>query len=246
MKNLILVSSFLFTFVISSTLFAQLGIDIEGGLVFSGYNDARIPGDKGTLFSFSEELESDDEVYYRLRLNYTLEDKHTFSLLFAPLTINATGNFNKNVRFRDLDFLPTENIEGTYTFNSYRFTYRYKIYKGDSFEFGIGLTAKIRDAEIVLKSGAKETIKDDFGFVPLINFRAFLKLNNQFGILLAGDALAAPQGRAEDVLAAFTYNQSENFMIKLGYRILEGGADNDEVYTFSFINYGAIGFEIRF
>jgi len=246
MKKLLLVSSLFFTFVISSTLFAQLGIDIEGGLAISGYNDARIPGDNGTKFSFSEELKSDDEFYYRLILNYTLEDRHTFSLLFAPLTINAKGNFDKNVIFRDLNFSPNENIEGTYTFNSYRFTYRYKIYKGDSFEFGIGLTAKIRDAEIGLKSGAKEAIKDDFGFVPLINFRAFLKLNNQFGILLAGDALAAPQGRAEDVLAAFTYNQSENFRVKLGYRILEGGADNDEVYTFSLINYAALGIEFQF
>lgn len=246
MKKSLFFTFLILTFIISSDLFAQLGIDIEGGLAISGYNDARIPGDNGTLFSFSEELESDDEFYYRLRLNYTLADRHTFSLLYAPLTINAKGNFDKNVIFRDLSFSPNENIEGTYTFNSYRFTYRYKVYKGDSFEFGIGLTAKIRDAEIGLKSGTKEAVKDDLGFVPLINFRALLKLNQKFGFLLEGDALAAPQGRAEDILAAFTYNQSEKFKIKLGYRILEGGADNDEVYTFSLINYAALGLEIQF
>lgn len=246
MKKSLFFTFLILTFILSSDLFAQLGIDIEGGLAISGYNDARIPGDNGTLFSFSEELESDDEFYYRLRLNYTLADRHTFSLLYAPLTINAKGNFDKNVIFRDLNFSPNENIEGTYTFNSYRFTYRYKVYKGDSFEFGIGLTAKIRDAEIGLKIGTKEAIKDDLGFVPLINFRALLKLNQKFGFLLEGDALAAPQGRAEDILAAFTYNQSEKFKIKLGYRILEGGADNDEVYTFSLINYAALGLEIQF
>ena len=52
---------------------------------------------------------------------------------------------------------------------------------------------------------------------------------------MLGDALAAPQGRAEDVLAALTYGKSDKFRIKIGYRILEGGADNDEVYTFSLV-----------
>ncbi len=108
------------------------------------------------------------------------------------------------------------------------------------------MTAKIRDAEISLKNDFQESVKDDFGFVPLINFRLFVKLNDQFGFLLAGDALAAPQGRAEDVLAAVTYSASDRLKLKLGYRILEGGADNDEVYTFSLINYLAFGVMINF
>jgi len=119
--------------------------------------------------------------------------------------------------------------------------YRYDLYLDESVEFGLGLTGKIRDAEIGLKNNVQESIKDDLGFVPLINFRFFLRLNKQFGFLLAGDALAAPQGRAEDILAAITFSGSDTFKIKLGYRILEGGADNDEVYTFSLINYLALG-----
>lgn len=39
--------------------FSQIDLDIESGAVFSGYNDVRIPGDTGTLFSLSEELEAD-------------------------------------------------------------------------------------------------------------------------------------------------------------------------------------------
>ena len=43
--------------VICSTpqLSAQVDLDIETGIVFSDYNDVRIPGDGGTLFSLSEE-----------------------------------------------------------------------------------------------------------------------------------------------------------------------------------------------
>ncbi|MFC1566818.1 hypothetical protein ACFL4A_03140 [bacterium] len=34
---------------------------------------------------------------------------------------------------------------------------------------------------------------------------------------------------------------SDKLAIKFGYRILEGGADNDEVYTFSLFNYLVFG-----
>jgi hypothetical protein len=63
----------------------------------------------------------------------------------------------------------------------------------------------------------------------------------KFGLLLEGDALAAPQGRAEDVLIAATYRASDRLGFKAGYRILEGGADNDEVYNFALFNYASAG-----
>jgi hypothetical protein len=67
---------------------------------------------------------------------------------------------------------------------------------------------------------------------------------DKFGILLEGDALAAPQGRAEDVLIAATYRFSHIFGLKAGYRLLEGGADNDEVYNFALFNYASVGLSI--
>ena len=33
---------------------------------------------------------------------------------------------------------------------------------------------------------------------------------------------------------------------KAGYRLLEGGADNDEVYTFAAVHYVAVGAVLRF
>ena len=138
------------------------------------------------------------------------------------------------------------DVEGTYTFNSYRLTYRYELYLSKNVEFGLGFTGKIRDAEIKLSNENQEAVKDDFGFVPLINFRFHAKLYKNLGFLLAGDALAAPQGRAEDILSAISYEMSDNFKLKFGYRILEGGADNDEVYTFSLINYILLGVIVSF
>ncbi len=246
MKKVFLAITLFYAFFIPKNLYSQFVLDIEAGLVTSGYNDIRDPGNTGTLFSFSEELKSDNEFFYRLRLNYKFGERHNLSILYAPLKINAKGKFDKDVKFKDATFLANTNIEGTYKFNSYRLTYRYDLYLDETVEFGLGLTAKIRDAEIVLKNNLQESTNDNLGFVPLINFRFFLKLNNQLGFLLRGDALAAPQGRAEDILAAITYMATDKVIVKLGYRILEGGADNDSVYTFSLFNYFALGVIYQF
>ncbi|WP_340075775.1 hypothetical protein [Leptobacterium sp. I13] len=83
--------------------------------------------------------------------------------------------------------------------------------------------------------------KTNIGFVPIINFRLYWKIDEKTGLLLYGDALAAPQGRAEDVLLAGTYQLSEDLTVRLGYRILEGGADNDEVFNFALFHYVSTG-----
>jgi hypothetical protein len=228
-----------------NVLYSQVGFDFETGLTKSGYNDVRIPGDTGTLFSLTEDFKADNTVFFRGRLNYSLNSKNTFSILIAPLTIKSAGKLGKSIQFENMTFPEDTQINATYKFNSYRLTYRYELYQGKSFEFGLGLTGKIRDAKIKLKSETLESTKNNVGFVPLINFRCFLRINNQLGLLLSGDALAAPQGRAEDILAGFTYGKSDKFKIKIGYRLLEGGADNDEVYTFALINYLVFGLMVH-
>jgi hypothetical protein len=39
---------------------------------------------------------------------------------------------------------------------------------------------------------------------------------------------------------------NERVSLQAGYRILEGGADNDEVYTFSLFHYAVAGMAVRF
>ena len=65
------------------------------------------------------------------------------------------------------------------------------------------------------------------------------------GLLFDADALAAPQGRAEDVLLAATWALREGLFVYAGYRTLEGGADNDEVYTFAWFHYAVAGVHLR-
>lgn len=223
---------------------AQLSIDVESGAVIAGYNNVRIPGDAGSLFSLTEDLNASPDIFLRLRAGYTIKSRHTISILYAPLTVKSDGSATFPIDFEGVTFPANTPLDASYTFNSYRITYRYDIIKKPKFEFGLGFTAKIREAEIALKGDGLSAKKKNLGFVPIINFRLNWIMNEKFGLLLEGDALAAPQGRAEDVLLAATYKINRKIALKAGYRILEGGADNDEVYNFSLFNYAVVGFSI--
>lgn len=230
----------------SASAKAQARIDLESGMVFTGYNNVGIPGDEGTRFSLKDDLVSEPAHFFRLRAGYTINSRHTVSLLYAPLQTKSDGSIPHDVLFKGAIFPANTELEGTYKFNSYRLTYRYDIVKNPGLEFGFGITAKIRDAKIALSSSALTSEKTNVGFVPLINFRLMWNIDERFGLLLQGDALAAPQGRAEDVLLAASYSLSDHFRIRAGYRILEGGADNEEVYNFSLFNYASAAITYTF
>jgi hypothetical protein len=247
MKNKLLFSSTFFVLILLFNVFSlngQASFEVETGALATGYNNVRIPGDKGTLFSLKDDLHSKTEIFYRLRANYTIKSRHTLSLLYAPLETNSNGKVPFDIMFEGVTFPANTDLKGTYKFNSYRLTYRYEIVIKPKFELGIGFTAKIRDARIALSSSALNSEKTNVGFVPIINFRMLWKPDEKFGILLEGDALAAPQGRAEDVLIAATYRVSERLGLKAGYRILEGGSDSKVVYSFALFNYASVGLTI--
>ncbi len=225
---------------------AELSIDYERGVVWSGYNDVRIPGDTGTEFSLVDDLDTESDGYLRLRLTWTIAGKHVISGLYAPLTLRAAGSVDAPLTFAGETFPAGTELDGTYTFNSYRLTYRYEFEPRGRLEYGVGFTAKIRDALVRVEGGGRESEKTNVGFVPLLNFRLRYALSDRVGLLLKGDALAAPQGRAEDVLLAFTYSPNETIELRAGYRIVEGGADNDEVYNFTLLNYALVGLTARF
>jgi hypothetical protein len=225
---------------------AQWTLDLETGLAWSGYNNVRIPGDAGTKFSLSHDLKAESTIFGRMVLGRKLGRRHTVSLLIAPLSLDAKGSVPRTLLFHQETFAAGIPLRAVYKFNSFRLTYRYTLVDSPRWEAGIGLTVKIRDAAIEVRGGGKSSRRTDLGFVPLINFKVEHKLDGRWSVLLEGDALAAPQGRAEDVLLALRLALSGALKIKAGYRILEGGADNDKVYTFALINYLVVGATLSF
>lgn len=225
---------------------AAVETEFETGVVFFSRNDTAIPGDTGSRFSLVDELSTDPAPAFRLRLGYRIADRHLVSALYAPLAVNATGTLDRDLSFGDATYPAGDPLLAVYRFNSYRLTYRYSFVWSDELDLAAGFTAKIRDAETSLY-GAEARRKTNVGFVPLLNLHvAWRAGGGPFGLVLDADALAAPQGRAEDVLLAATWEFLEGHELRAGYRTVEGGADNDEVYSFAWLHFAVLGLRITY
>lgn len=234
--------------VAASFIHGQLEFDLEAGIAFTSYNDARIPNDKDAdsdKFSFTDDLETDPVFASRIAAHYYIAEQHRLSLLYAPFRVEPSGTFDRDINFQGKEFHKGVPIDGVYRFDSYRLQYRYYFRDQSKIYRGIGLTAKIRDAEILLKDDDKEAVKTNTGFVPIINFLLVRNLSQGIDIFMDGDALFSPFGRAADVLLGISFDFDERYTLRAGYRVLEGGSDVDEVYTFALINYAVLNVKVK-
>ncbi|MFO7977062.1 MAG: hypothetical protein R6U64_00265 [Bacteroidales bacterium] len=224
---------------------AQWSVDISSGLAFQSYNDVRVPNETGTFFSFEDDFEIQGPVIpLRIRLGYTFAEKNHLFALYAPLSVEYTGMPVFDISFEGSLFAAGQETEGLYKFNSYRLTYRRDVLLSDSWVVGVGFTAKIRDARIRLTTDDLTNKKDDVGFVPLLHLY-FSYRQGPWEVFLEGDGLAGGPGRAFDFLLAAQANPWEFMSVYLGYRVLEGGANVDEVYNFAWINFLSAGVVFR-
>jgi hypothetical protein len=226
---------------------AEWFLDFEGGAAFTGYNDVRIPSDSGTTVSLADDVVSSPAVSLRFRGGATLAERHMLFALAAPLTARGSGRLGRDVNYQGRTFRQGTEVKSVYRFDSYRLTYRYSLVDKPGFGLGAGVTAKVRSAGITLMSDSASASRTDLGVVPLINLMARFKMTENTGLLLESDALWSPYGRAEDVLLAFQYSPKQNSLLRIGYRLLEGGADGGgNVYTFSLFHYLTAGITVKF
>jgi hypothetical protein len=222
----------------------ELRASLEGGAAWQTRNDFRIPGSGGTLVSLAD-YESGPFAAFRGSLNWDLTPRQSLRLLAAPLRVETTFVPQSPVVFQDLVYPAGRPLDTTYVFNSYRLTWYWRFPPGEKWSFRLGATLKVRDAQIALAGDAGRSVKDDLGAVPLLYVFARYQATPRFALELEADALAAPQGRAEDLSVKGVLRLSDRVDLDFGYRLLEGGADNDEVYTFAFFHYAVAGVRIR-
>lgn len=210
---------------------AQTFVNLESGAFFTNTNDIRY-GSNGTLFSLKNDFQTPVSPFLRLRIGFLTDEKNHFSILYAPLKIVETATLANDILFDGNNFKANMPIEAVYMFNSYRFTYNRRIISKDNFNFGLGLSAKIRDAGVSLKNS--ELFKDNFnvGFAPLINLIANWDISQKMGVNFFGEGIAASKGRAIDISLSGRYTFSKSLQGNFGYRLLEGGANGTDRYNF--------------
>lgn len=222
---------------------AEWFAEAESGVAWASRNDVRIPGTGGTDLSLVHDLDPAAAPVFRARVGAVLAERHHLILTWAPVRLDARGALPRDVRFAGEDFAAGSSASAQYKFDSYRLTYRYALVRSSPLDLELGATAFVRDAAISLQ-GARYAEKANVGFVPLLSFRLEWRFAPPVSLLLDGDALAARQGRAEDVLVALRAQVRAGVHLHAGYRIIEGGADNAEVYNFALINQLVVGLTV--
>ena len=218
---------------------------LEASPVWQSYNDVEIPNDgTATRFSLYDILGPGPRPSARLYVTWNVGERHGVRVLAAPLSIRDRGTLSGPVSFAGESYTPGE-VDATYTFNSYRLTYRYRLHVGDRATAWVGFTAKIRDAVIGLEQNGTVSEKTDLGFVPLLHLAGDWRFSPRWRLGLDIDALAGGPGRAEDAALKLGYDVSDRLTFEAGYRTVEGGADVDEVYTFAWLHYAVVAVRWR-
>lgn len=243
MKRLRLIG---FSLIVAATSSAksETAINLEAGQAENVYNKLKIDGEDGTLLNLAPALE--ETVYYRLSLIHKFDSPHGIRLLYAPLKFTGEKTYSKDINFNGVNFASGQKTKTEYQFNSYRGTYFYEVISQNELQLRVGGTLKVRDALVKLEQEGRKKSKKNTGLVPLLYLNSEYKWNNGLRMAFDFDGLMAPQGRAFDMALMVGYYFSPSYHLNLGYRMLEGGVDNDEVYNFSQVNYYFTSLQINF
>jgi len=222
---------------------SRFRLDLEAGAAWQTRNTFAAPGDTGTRVDLDDTAET---LASRVTLTWDFGERWSLRLLAAPLATETTFVADAPVEFEGLRFAAGEPIRQRYRFDSYRVSFVRAFEPRGAWRFRLGVTGKVRSASVELDGAEGAASRDDLGFVPLLYAGARYDPGGRFAFDAEVDGLAAPQGRAIDLALRLEWRASEALRPFLAYRLLDGGADNDDVLTFATFHYAVAGLGIRF
>lgn len=223
-----------------------LSFELEGGALWQNRNDLRIPGDTGTRFSLADLVGEGTYSVGRITADWDVDRQHAVRAVIAPIELDGTGELTQPTEFEGATFAPGVATRGSYKFNSYRIGYRYTYLHTEHWRLRVGGTLFVRDARVELEQGALRASDSNVGLVPLVHLAAEYYPSRPVRLVAELDGLAAPQGRAFDFSLKGHMDVSDRCSLSLGYRTIEGGADNDEVFSFAWLNTVVASVSFRF
>lgn len=231
----------------ASPLDKRFSLEFETGAVWQSRNEIHIPDSaEGTRFSLADLQDRSANVHRRVEATWNILSRHSLRFVYAPLNFSGTGTFTSPVIFAGGTFAPGAPVDTEYKFDSYRVTYRYQFYESERWRLKIGVTAFVRDAKVELNQQGVRASDSDIGVVPLLSANMEYALAPRWTALVDFDGLVSPQGRAVDAAAKIRYDLTNNWYVSAGYRVFEGGVDNDERFAFAWYNFAVVSLGARF
>lgn len=220
---------------------SAVSVEVEGGPLWQSFNDVEIPNDgTASRFDLVDIVGSGPFGAGRLYVSWNVGERHGVRLLLAPFALTESGTPSAPLRFAGANYLAGVPVEARYQFSSYRLSYRWRMYSAGRTRAWLGFTAKIRDASIGLTQGTTTSKKDDLGFVPLLHLAGSWRPVDRWTFIIDADGLAGGPGRAVDASVKAGYDLGEGWTVRAGYRTVEGGADVESVYSFTWLHYLAL------
>lgn len=218
-------------------------IDTDLYAAWQGRNDVQVPNNvSGSRFSLDRLTGDGPYMAPRLQVSWPSSGRREWRVLLAPLSLSDAGVSVDPIRFQGENF-SAGGVDARYQFNSWRGTVRWRWIDREDLVVKVGFTAKIRDASIRLRQGARSAEKNNTGFVPLIHGAFERPLGRGWRVEGDIDALAGGPGYAVDAGVKVMKAIDDEWSVGASVRFLDGGADNDEVYAFA--RFTSAGVSIR-
>jgi hypothetical protein len=224
----------------------RFALEFETGAIWQSRNQIQIPDStEGTRFDLRDLQDKSPGVHRRVELTWNVNPHHSLRFVYAPIGFSGSGNLVAPVRFAGGTFVPGSAVDSDYTFDSYRLTYRYLAHESERWRWRIGATAFIRDAKVELRQSGRAATDSNVGLVPLLSTSLEYVIAPRWTAVIDVDGLISPQGRAIDAAAKIRYDFSNAWYVSAGYRVFEGGVDND-TYAFGWYNFALLSLGVRF
>ena len=216
-------------------------ISFEAGAVWQKHNTIQIPNAApNTRFALTDITGEGPFLGGRVTLNWPLNDRHRLRFIVAPLRIDETGTTTAPIVYQGQTFASGE-VKAKYHFDSYRASWLWRFHDSPGWIWDIGATLNVRNAEIRLSQGSLSESKRNTGLVPLLALEGQWRFASGWRGIFDFEGLGASQGRAIDVALKVAYDLTPNVSLNAGYRILDGGADNEQLYTFARFDQVVVG-----
>lgn len=225
---------------------ADFELTVEAGGVWQFRNDVNIPNESETnRFDFSN-FSNGPFIHHRFESQAKINGRHSIRVVYAPLSLLVRGRLDRTIEFNDVSFDSSNDVEVNYKFNSYRLGYVYNWINRGKHKLDIGVTLKVRDADIRVSQQNTSANYDNLGLVPLLYLAYKYNLSDSLSLFTNADFATSSQGRAFDYTLKLRKKINKNYNLGVGYRVLEGGADNDKVFTFSLLHYATLDLNVEF
>lgn len=173
---------------------------------------------------------------------------HELRFEVVPVQLSGTQFPRTDIVYDGLTFRPDRPLTVLYQFNTYRMTYDVPVFRErapSGWDFRLGGTLAVRDAQVRLKQGALRRNFVNYGPVPLAFGSVRAPIVRDLAVEADAEGFPAPGGGGLlDASMRLTWTPTARFVAYAGVRYLSGGATQDTFFNYLHVRAATLGFRV--